>query len=73
MPNTDLEFLLTAVETMKEDSLRLKLLASGISPKVVSVIGKLRSSRLQKADQTEPQLSSTPAFSVQSTPKKGNF
>ena len=74
VPNTDLVFLLTAVENAKEDSLRLKLLAPGMTPKVVSVIGKLRrSSRPQKGDQTDPQPSSTPASSVQSTPKKDNF
>ena len=51
MPNTDSVFSLTVVENAKEDSLRLKLLALGISPKVVNVIGKLRrSSRLQKGD-----------------------
>ena len=40
MPNTDSVLLITAVEEAKEDSIRLKLLASGISPKVVGVIGR---------------------------------
>ena len=58
----------------KDDRLRLQLLATGMSPNVVKVIGKLRrSSRLQKSDKTEPQPSSNNSHSVQSTPNKGNI
>ena len=58
----------------KDDRIRLQLLATGMSPHVVKVIGQLRrSSRLQKSGKTEPQPSSTTSYSLESTPNKGNI
>ena len=41
----------------QEDSLKLKLLASGISPKVVQVVGNLRRSERQKEKEKEQAAS----------------
>ena len=43
----------TAVFNAKEDSLKLKLLATGLTPKVVNVVGRLMRSARQKQKEAE--------------------